>query len=390
MMLNMKKSIRFIIAFIILIPLLAQEQHEVSVINIEVPVRVFKGNTFVDNLTIEDFEIYEEGKRQDIQTIYLIKKTDIKREEGNINQIPEVSRNFVLLFEVTDYLPKLGDSIDYFFNEVFLPGDSLTVMTPQKIYNFKRQALEVLPKQEIIKQLKQKLIKDITVGNSEYKSLLMELNELMPPDEESIRYFRMIVKRLETLRGTREENLIKFSDFLKAKPGPKHVFLFYQKEVLPQLDPHALAQLESMNQDNQAFLMEYYDTIEFYKREPSFDIDKVKKVFSDSSISIHFLFITKPTSIGITGIQSGVLRWVDRSEDIYSAFREMARATGGITDNSANASSSFIKAAAASENYYLLYYQPENYQADGQFKRIKVKVKSGHYSVTHRSGYIAN
>jgi len=386
----MKKTVRLLMAFMVLIPLLCQEQHEVSVINIEVPVRVFKGNSFVDDLTIEDFELYEEGKRQEIQTIYFIKKTEIKREEGAVTRLPEVSRNFVLLFEVTDYLPKLADSIEYFFQEVFLPGDDLTVMTPQKIYNFKPQALKVLPKEEIIKQLKEKIRKDITVGNSEYKGLLRELYELMPPDEETIRYFRMILKRLETLRGTQEENLMKFSDFLKAKSGPKHVFLFYQKEVLPQLDPNALAQLESMNQDNQAFLMEYYDTIEFYKRNVSFDTDKIKKVFSDSSISIHFLFITKPTSVSISGLQPDVLQWADRSEDVYSAFREMAQATGGITDNSANASSSFKKAAVASENYYLLYYQPKNYQPDGQFKKIKVKIKTGNYSVTHRAGYIAD
>jgi len=387
----MKKLISLLSVFLIMAPLFNQEiKHQVSVINIEVPVRVFKGSTFIDDLTIHDFELFEDGKAQKIETVYLIKKTDIKREQGNIKFRPEVSRNFVLLFEVTDYLPKLGDSIEYFFNEVFLPGDHLTVMTPQKTYNFKKKALEVLPKEEITNQLKEKLRKDITTGNAEYKNLLMELHELMPPDEETIRYFRMILKRLETLRSTKEEELIKFSDFLKSKPGPKHVFLFYQKEVLPQLNPSALAQLISMNQDNQAFLMEYYDAIEFYKRDISFNIDKVKKVFSDSSISIHFLFITKPTSINITGIQPHLLNWADHSEDIYSAFREMAQATGGITDNSANASSSFRKAAAASENYYLLYYQPKNYQADGQFKTIKIKIKKGHYSITHRSGYIAD
>ncbi len=390
MFLKMKKIAQYLGILLIIIPLFTQEQHQVSVINIEVPVRVFKGDSFIDNLTIWDFEVYEDGELQKVETVFLIKKADIKKQEGSQKYRPEVSRNFVLLFEIADYLPKVAESIEYFFNEIFLPGDSLTVMTPLKTYNFKKNALEVLPKEEIIKQLKDKLRRDVSLGNSEYKSILRELHELMPPDDETIKYFRLLLKRLESLRSTKEQNLLDFADFLKAKSGPKHVFLFYQKEVLPQMDPNTLAQFVSMNQDNQALLIEYYDTIEFFRREISFDIDKVKKVFSDSSISIHFLFITKPPSINITRMQPDILSWADHSEDVYSAFREMADATGGITENSANASSSFKKAAAASENYYLIYYTPNSYKADGKFKKIEVKVKSGRYKVTHRSGYIAD
>ena len=60
----------------------AQEiQHDAIAINIEVPVRVFKGKIFIDNLTIEDFEIYEEGVLQNIEAVYFIRKTEIKRKE---------------------------------------------------------------------------------------------------------------------------------------------------------------------------------------------------------------------------------------------------------------------------------------------------------------------
>jgi hypothetical protein len=46
---------------------IAQElQHKTGAVNIEVPVRVFKGGTFIDNLTIEDFEVYEDGFLQNI------------------------------------------------------------------------------------------------------------------------------------------------------------------------------------------------------------------------------------------------------------------------------------------------------------------------------------
>jgi hypothetical protein len=107
------------------------------------------------------------------------------------------------------------------------------------------------------------------------------------------------------------------------------------------------------------------------------------------------LFITKTAAarIPLTENKSTNPRqevtMVEHSEDIFSAFSEVARATGGISETSANAAAAFEKAVNASENYYLIYYKPKDYKADGKFHEIKVKVKGGGYSVTHRAGYIA-
>ena len=76
----MKKYIFIIGIFILGITLLAQEiQHETSAINIEVPVRVFTKGKFVEELTIKDFEVFEEGVPQKIEALYLIKKSIIER-----------------------------------------------------------------------------------------------------------------------------------------------------------------------------------------------------------------------------------------------------------------------------------------------------------------------
>ncbi len=119
---------------------------------------------------------------------------------------------------------------------------------------------------------------------------------------------------------------------------------------------------------------------------------KVKQAFSDSSISNHFIYITKTSDYltDITGPGTFNMEMLDQSHEIFSAFREMAIATGGTTDSSANAAASFEKVVEASENYYLLYYSPKNYKADGKFRKIKVKIKGQNYRVTHRAGYLAN
>ena len=80
----------------------------------------------------------------------------------------------------------------------------------------------------------------------------------------------------------------------------------------------------------------------------------------------------------------------ERSEDIYGAFSEVARATGGISDTSANAAAAFQRAIDASENYYLLYFKPRDAKPDGRFHEITVKVKGGGYRLAHRAGYFAS
>ncbi len=77
------------------------------------------------------------------------------------------------------------------------------------------------------------------------------------------------------------------------------------------------------------------------------------------------------------------------SSDVFNAFKTLADATGGRTVSSSSPKFLMEKAVEASENYYLLYYTPKDYKADGKFKKITVKVKDKKYRITHRVGYVA-
>jgi hypothetical protein len=57
-----KLILQIFVTALAIAPFAQEVQHDVVAINVEVPVRVFKGNTFIDNLTMEDFEVYEDGK----------------------------------------------------------------------------------------------------------------------------------------------------------------------------------------------------------------------------------------------------------------------------------------------------------------------------------------
>lgn len=410
---SLKKIFLLLVFPVLSFVVFSQEVYEeVFVINIEVPIRVFKSGTFVDNLTIDDFEVYEEGILQKIEAVYLVKKRTIERREEKKRFVPKISRNFFLFFEISEYTPKLGDAVDYFIHNVIIPGDNLIIITPMKTYRLTSRALEFKSKEELANQLKEMLIRDATMGYSEYRSEVMQLVSLakaisaedisgsgnsikqldgfssaqysdMPLERKLMRYSE-ILHRIENLRKVDQQKLLDFARFLKNVEGQKYVFLFYQREFIPQIEPRIIDQFITVYQNQPGITRNISGLFEIYKRNISFDVDLVKRAYADSSISIHFLFITTPTK-HIHGVH-----FKEQSEDIYSAFKEMARATGGFIDSSANTEALFKQAVEASENYYLLYYIPLNYKGDGEFKEIKVRVKNKNYKVVHRLGYFAN
>lgn len=355
-------------------------QHAVSVVNIEVPVRVFRGDDFVESLGLGDFEVFEDGKPQRIEAVYLIKKTGIeKKEEKEKAYAPDVSRHFFLVFELHEYMPRVGQATDLFFEQIIAPGDRLYVATPVKTYHFKEEAFTRLTRKRMAEQMRDLLKTDLILGNSEHRSMMKSLTDIFAMDVEPDLKHSLYMSAARTLRDHKyieEDRLRAFADLLKDMEGQKHVFLFYQKElipILPGLDDFSIAELS---------------------KDISFDATKVKRAFSDSSITVHFLFVTdKPGMHDNLDVGRGNplrVELLDQSDNIFGAFRDVARATGGIADSSANPLASFRKAVTASENYYLVYYSPSDRRADGRFRRIEVRVKGRGLRVTHRDGYYAD
>ena len=383
-------------------------QHESVVVNIEIPVRVFKGDVFIDNLTIRDFELYEDGVLQEIEAVYLIGKTTIEREEASMEKeearekfAPRVSRQFVLVFEALDYNPRFEEILHDFFTHVIEPGDSLIVMTPMKTYNLNSRALEEMDRNVVAAQLKSILRKDITMGNRKYNDLVKEIIMALVNDADahvnfafSAQYVENLYAQWFNLKQLQENNLLNFADYLKKADGQKHVFLFYQKETLPQLSDRIMESLFSNDQNHPHYFQKLYDLFLFYRRDVNFDVNKIKEAFSDSSISSHFLYMTqtRPYALepDIRKMATTLIQMQEKSEDIFSAFKQVADATGGITESSANPAYMFEKAVKTSENYYLLYYTPKNYRGDGKFRNVEVKVKEGKYRILHRAGYVAD
>jgi VWFA-related protein len=393
-MMKMRIALAAVAVLAALLPAAQDAQHQVSVINVEIPVRVFRGDAFVDSLGFKDFEVMDNGVPQTIEAIYLIRKTEIARSEGRRGNTPQVARQFVLFFELNEFIPEVDPALDMFFDKVYLPGDSLIVVTPANRYHLRAEAFRERPRSKIKEELKAKLLRDILIGNTEYQGLLRSLKSSMVGTaslEEKLQLYSDTLTRLESMRRVNEKGLLEFAGFLRDLPGRKTVFIFYQKERIPSYDWKSLMQMMDENQADAARTFKLMENFQMFQRDADIDVEAIKRAYADSSISVYFLFLTRtlPENADVEDDGSSGLTMVEQSADIFSAFREVAAATGGTTDSSASLTASFSRAVDATENYYLIYYKPKDYKADGTFHTLTVKVTSGNYRVAHREGYVA-
>ena len=403
----MRKSIFPLALLFITLNLFSQvEQTEAAVVNVVVPVLVFDGDKFVDDLKIDDFELYENGVIQKVEALYLADKTHITRAEELKKFSPQLARHFYLLFQLTDYDPKLAKALDFLFQKVLLPGDTLTIYTAVKPYALSPQALKTKPKELISKEMQGIVRKDTKIGASTYRSVLRDLQRLVSSmagavanvgaerevEEEAMAgqgsslefllpRYRSTLQKMEELRFVDQNKFLQFAKALKTLDGQKNVYLFYQREYRPELAPAIVNQIFSQYQDNPNIIGDMQDLFSFYHRYSTVDSVVVKQAFSDASVLFNLIFLDKEKE-NISGVYLK-----EQSEDIFRAFSDVAKATGGVVDTSQNPYAAFKGALDKSESYYILYYTPLDRTKDGKFRTIKVSVKGKDYAVKHRLGY---
>lgn len=391
-------------------------QHVRTAVNIEIPVRVFKGEAFVDGLTLADFEVTEDGRLQSLDAVYLVRKTLIERREETTPFAPDTSRHFYLFFEMTEYDARLRDALRYFVDEVLVPGDELFIVTPMKTYRMRSELFADAGRERVFDQLLGLLRRDILVGSAEYRDLLDDMKSLAltmagavglsatnaqstaaadmfapatvfdtsTAVEEQLQTYTTLLSRLEAMRQVDQAQIAAFADRLRGQAGRKEIFLFYQREFIPKLDDMILTTYQSTFNDRPDIVQTVTGLFEFFKRETTLDVEPVRRAYADSGAAVHFLFLTRPAP-KVPGV---VME--EQSEDIFAPFREMSRATGGYMASTSNLKTAMAAAVAAAENYYLLYYAPKDYVADGRFHRLEVRLKSGGARISHRAGYIAD
>ncbi len=259
---------------------------------------------------------------------------------------------YIIIFQLTDYNPKIGDTVEYIFNNMIKPQDQLIIITPVKPYTFSQKTRQSQTREQLIKLTQNVLKRDIVSGTVNYHQILNRMTQLVleigdgvgstssgggmgggTTNTSTIKTqlvtYRQLREEMKNLRKLNEKLFIKFSEIFKKGI----IYVVYQKElrVIPDRDV-----MEALR-DNQDVR---FDAMEVFLQENTdefLDVKKVGKLLSDAAITLHFFYI-KSKEIRRQGTKIK-----EFSNDVYNSFSNLAKTTGGIVVTTPKPEAAFKK-----------------------------------------------
>jgi hypothetical protein len=398
---------------------------EVTITNVEVPVRVlYKGEPVAD-LTKDDFTIYENREKVEINGFF-VKRKKIKITSSSGTTKPteqEMSlaprpRMFVLAFNVTQYNEYFQEAVDHLFDKILRPTDHVIVFANTISRQYPRIENKSVVKQEIIGDLKEASKKARQRLLNFSNRLETSLKGAHP--EEDIRLFlepggesstgemarfviRMLTRYLEAWNeykqrylSPRVEQFYYFARYLEKIEGEKYVLNFYQFEFFPKIRVNSRTMLKmrtlssTLTNTSDAALVAQGNVIDRllnqmnndYDLERGFPNEEITKLFSKVDATFHSFFIktSNPTTL-----QDLEYRTV--ASDLEKVLRGITDLTGGknITSNELAASLEII--SEIEDVYYILTYVPRDPNVTG---KLNIKVKNKKHQVFYDDNFRAD
>jgi VWFA-related protein len=402
------------------LPPQGKPRETVTVTVIEVPVRILEDRRFVTGLTEADFEIFENGVRQDITGFEEISRVispsaAARPDPGSGIPAPAVStrRSFLLVFNVFNYTDQIGEAIDYFFGDLVRPGDRVFILVEGRFFEFENGPAAGDSRAKLkatLTRLKQKTSFDLLRA---FRELDTEANRLYmilatrPAETKTINWYFAIERYYQRYRLLWEEyrsrlldvdlNLYKdIAGKIGRLPGEKWAICFQQRNMFPVLRSHGRLEYEierfmgQVNAPEEQVLARTFQN-EYEQLQKSMDVAKnfpgqaLRDLFADANITFHVLLMKSFAHQLGSDSQDYDLR--DIQAEYEDTLRRISRSTGGLTEFSNAARETLKQAAAKEDRYYLVAYQPKDKRA-GIERTIDVRCRRAGVEVVALKKYI--
>jgi hypothetical protein len=397
----------FLAGFLVLIPsaYLAAFQpqqerprHEVTVMAVEVPVRVLRGGQIVRGLTKEDFEVYENGVKQEITVFETISKkiAAATPPEGlEAAAVKPKPRLFILIFHIFDYSDAVGEAVDYFFSHIYRSEDHLVLVTESRILNFDTRGDAIALGRRVKNSLK--TYKSISTANilRAYRDLREEGERLMselggdslgttPWDQAVIRFYDNYARIWHMYR---DQYLMPNPDLyqalvkrIQAIAADKWALCFFQRDLFPQVKNEGRLEKEinqlkesAVNSQDQvrARLVQskQWQLQQEFEMAKNFPADKLKNLFLGGGATFHLIVLKS-----LKTFLDEDFSLTEVASDYEDCFREISRATGGYLTFSNEVAGALKEASETEDYHYLLVYSPKG-PAETRGKDIEVQVR---------------
>ncbi|MFH2108706.1 MAG: hypothetical protein ABII93_08570 [Chrysiogenia bacterium] len=412
-------SLAFLFCLAALSPLAGQSEEPikeaVSVVNVEVPVRVFANGQSVSGLGKDDFEISEDGKAQRINGFYFFHKkinSSPAAAEGSSPAQPPAGRYFVLIFRTYSSNEELEKGLLYLFDKVLRPQDQIFVMANNRTLMFEQLGADAGAQGKIFELLR-----------SESQNARNQMLNFVRSIEQSLNMnkFRMAIGGRAALSADYLTNFLDsylrawqefkrrylsleidkfyyFSRHLEKVKKEKWVLNFYQLEQFPQIafggdiERQLRDYIGLLAADNNPTVKSQGRNIERLLRTidremnvaENFPAEEVSKLFYKVNATFHSFFMRV-----FHDTDSSETQFRSVATDIENSLRALTEATGGTLTASNDIDTALASVSEKNDDYYVLTYEPASAKKIG---KIKVRVKGKRYDVLYdnniRADYI--
>ncbi len=377
-------------------------RESVTVTAVEIPVRVFDGKGFVSGLSKDDFEVFENGVKQDITGFEAVSRSILPASVEMPGPIPKPQRkrNFLVIFNVYAYTDEIGEAIDYFFKNVFGPGDRLILLVNEGLVQIQGDGGEEIASrlEEVLLEVKKVSLADLNRAFLDLEKKAEDLAASLDPELSSMvsQYqaddFTIISRFLDDYqRAWIDYNNRKLDvnlDLYKTVAermgkldGDKWAICFQQRAVFPKiksqgrLSERLMVKLEALEgvDPRASHVLAQRRALEMSLNvNDNFPAEAIRELFTQANITFHVLLM-KPVAVQ-AGQLSGDLDLGEVRAEYEDTLRRISRATGGLTAFSNNVMDTLKEASAKVDQYYLVVYQPQKGLVSPEHK-IEVRVK---------------
>ena len=393
----------------------------------DVVIRDKRGKVIRD-LTPADFEVYEDGVKQEVSSFRFVSSSAAE----NVAATPSTSENKPASTETAVVKPSGGNEQQAGVSALALVFDRLSPESRKRARDAALSYLgESVKKEELVgvflTDLSVAVLQPFTYDTQQIKagiekvgvtapSLMASTNEKaraereqatigllraaqagggppLPGTEFNAPTANFALGMLEYLEETQRDQqgnatahgLLHIASALRALPGRKAVIFFSEGLVLP---PNVQEAFKSVISEANRGNVSFYAVDVAGLRTESKTAETRREINSRSDLRM--------AQLGSNAEISGPMtKGLERNEDLLrlnpdSGLQRLANDTGGflITDSN-DLSGRLQKVDEDLHSYYLLSYSSNNQKYDGHFRQIEVKLKRSGLSVQSRKGYYA-
>ncbi len=356
-------------------------KEKVEVVNVEVPVRVFRDGAPLNGLRKEDFRLSEGKQRQTINGFTVRrKKMNVQSIAMQASDAATKSRYFVLVFRIIEYNQQMKEGVQYLFEHVIRDSDRIlllvndrTMLLNQDVWQVKRREIldqllgeEALRARQRLDQFFLTVQKDL--DHTRLSMMLQRDQNFYPPN-----IIDFLERYLHIWNEFKKKYLIpdldKFYNFarhLEKVKDEKWVLTFYQVEVFPNLKitgtirrqiEEVIGQLLGARPEDMLHARIIEQLLVRMDREfnaaQGFPIEEVSKMLVKVDTTYHCFISTVQRET-----LSEDLEFKRVASDIENSMREITRRSGGDVVFSGNIGAALHALEERDDVYYVLTYEP--------------------------------